>query len=64
MELELFACQQFAVVSPRAVAVTGGEAWQLAAGLEAILILVLFLGWLDAVSGTAERRDEDREAPQ
>ncbi len=39
-----------------------GETWQLVSGLEAILILVLFVGWISS-SGITNPNDDDREVP-
>jgi hypothetical protein len=58
MTAELIACQQHIGSSPHLASSSGVETWQLAAGLEAAVILVLFAGWLHAASGT---RGCDRE---
>lgn len=46
MQIKLIACQQFAAVAQSHSRSTDAEVWQLAAGLEAVVILVLFLGWI------------------
>ncbi len=64
MSPNVIACQQFAQVGSSGQMSSSGEVWQLTAGLEGIVVLVLFIGWLHAAWGMAECRDEDREAPQ
>lgn len=54
---ELFACQQYVGTIPRLASSSGVETWQLVAGLEAALILVLFAGWLHATRTTPRKRD-------
>ncbi|MDB5336641.1 MAG: hypothetical protein JWN70_2260 [Planctomycetaceae bacterium] len=54
----VFACQQYAGSYPRLVSSSGVETWQLVAGLEAALILVLFVGWLHATRGATTRKPD------
>lgn len=55
----LLACQQYAGSYPRLASSAGVETWQLVAGLEAALILVLFVGWLHTTRGTSQKRDHE-----
>lgn len=57
MYCELLACQQYVGTIPRLASSAGAETWQLVAGLEGALILVLFVGWLHAIRGTSQKRD-------
>lgn len=57
----LFACQPIVCTIPQFASNTNMEPWQLVAGLEAALILVLFTGWLHATRATPQRRDCDDE---
>ncbi len=60
----VIACQQYAGSYPRLASSSGAETWQLVAGLEAALILVLFAGWLHATRTTPQKRDgEGDESP-
>ena len=51
MHTNLIACQQFAVAATPSPVTTDVEVWQMAAGLEAIAILVLLAGWLSRKDG-------------
>ncbi len=57
----IIACQQYAGSYPRFASSSGVETWQLVAGLEAALILVLFAGWLNAPRTTSLKRDGERD---
>ncbi len=50
-----FSSPTLALMSPVA------EAWQIVAGLEAILIVVLFLGWLHAACRPTGNSDVDED---
>ena len=48
MFVSLITCQQFATVAFPRPQSAGEEVWQLVAGLEAIAIIILLVGWLTA----------------
>lgn len=59
----LFACEKFAVVMPRPYDSASAEAWQLIAGLEGILIIVLLVCWLHAAARPRESAAKPPEVP-